>query len=179
MYIPTTALTAGGAGGLTVVHDEMLGAPGSFDVSGIPGGLGTLLCILHAKGTTTQQNLLCRFNNDSGANYSGQIMTASGGTVAANGGTAGQTSMHIGYVIDTGTPGNAMSCVFEIPNYDSTTFDKYITARDSIDLAAGAFYYVAASGAWHSTAAVTRVALLAGGGSLDTGSRLTIYGLGM
>ncbi len=166
---------AGGGGGMTVLHDETLASAGTFDVSGIAAGYSALKLVMQLKGSTTQANASLRFNNDSGTNYTTQVETVQNTTIAGSGGTS-QNALHIGYVQDTGTAGHANAIEVVVPNYDGTTLDKYITAHCAVNISA--FYMALLAGVWLSTAAITRIQVLASAGNFKTGSRLTIYGMG-
>lgn len=159
---------------MVVIYDSTLAADAaSFDVQNIPQGYKHLLIELSHLGTGAgQQNLLMRFNNDSGANYSGQVITATSGTIAGAGAES-TTSMHVGYVY---TDTKAGKTVLQVPDYTGS-LQKGVIGENSVRLSGG-FYWVGSAGNWASASAINRIALFPASGNFAAGSRLTIYGLG-
>jgi hypothetical protein len=164
---------------MIVIHDQILSADAaSFDVQNIPQSYKHLEIYLSARAAaaSSQQNILVRFNNDSGNNYTSQQTTVSG---ASFGGSAlsGTSSMHMGFVAgNSGTAGHAGGVKMVIPDYARTSYNKTIHSEGAAPLAA--FYLQECSGIWVDTDAITRIQMFPDSGNWLAGSRLTIYGIG-
>lgn len=159
----------------------------SFDSDTILGGVlptwaRSLRFILTGRldAAVTQNFVLARFNNDSGANYqSGRLENSSGSVAIAGEGLAG-TSIAIGRISGASAPaGMAGQIEGIIGDYRGTTFHKLITSLSvaHYGTATGNWTINPASGIWRNTAAITRLQIIPGGGNFAIGTRLLVYGL--
>ena len=155
------------------LFDSILGVAGTFDANNLSQDYAHLTMRLSARGSQSE-NIIARFNNDSGANYWQQVITATTNTVVSAG-AAGQTSMHIGYV-DPTTANWGSGMVIDVTNYSEVT-PHFKTISASMAGGLSAFYWVGGGGMWGNTAAITRVQILPSAGNFIAGSRLTVYGL--
>ena len=165
----------------TKLFDSTLGsAAATIDTgaNGIPSGYSSLYVVVVARsaGAVFSNGLNLRFNNDSGANYDGNLLLNNGAASVSN--TAGQTALTCSTI-----PGASATASYAgimraaIPAYADTTFFKMIEATGG-ENAPSRTQQVICVGTWKSTAAITRVAILEGSGNnLVAGSRMTIYGL--
>jgi hypothetical protein len=111
----------------------------------------------------------CRFNNDSGANYGLIRMFTSGdGSIGVGTGT-GQTSFDvtIGGLTNGVTVGNIM-------NYANTSMYKTTLYRPNNTGGAYVSYYVSN---WNSNSAVNRIDFTSQSGNISSGVMFTIYGI--
>ena len=117
-----------------------------------------------------------RFNSDSGANYSFHRLQGDGSS-ASSAGFAGQTFANLGVTPGTNSAANVYGvAIIDILDFASTTKNKTLRGLDGM---AGANNLVdLKSGAWYSTAAVTRIDItVSGGSSYVAGSRFSLYGM--
>jgi hypothetical protein len=163
----------------------ILGSNNTFDVSSISQLYSDLMlvCMLHSPVFVTSLTGLLRFNNDSGNNYSGELLSSVGTTTTSQQLTTPQTAISLG--ASSVPADNFVTDVF-LPlelilwGYSSTLWKKQATFRGymSYDLAAGDQGIMQGQGFWNSTAAINRIQLLTNGSpnTFKTGSQLRIYG---
>lgn len=157
--------SSGGSGALVELADSVVSGSTTTTISftSISGAYTTLMIQLTARAdeATTADNMKVQFNGDTGSNYDGQyVEVISGQAITRNMNT---TNMQIGEVMCASAPANsAWVGTLWIPNYTDTTFWKGIQSQgggdyvsNSIDESTGG------SGQWKSTAAVTRIDLIA------------------
>lgn len=108
-----------------------------------------------------------QFNGDTGTTYS-RVYMAGNGSTASSSLNANQSTIQIGIM---GTEqSNSLFC---IQNYSNTTTYKTALARGN----ASANATRAGVGTWRSTAAITRIDLIAGSSTFIAGSTFTLYGI--
>jgi hypothetical protein len=180
-FIPSAALLSSG-GAYQQLYDNIAGvAIASWDVQSISGSYTHLKAIVTARGDTAAADVAVqlRFNNDSGANYDKQQLSAAG-AVASGSETFGATSVEIGRVpAASATANKAGQVEFTLPNYAATTFQKSFNSvsADTTGQSASTIASIVNACLWRNTAAVTRITILPGAGNWIAGSRLTIYGM--
>ena len=165
---------------MTLLHDEILGSAGTFDVSGISGSYAHLLICLNGRGSvaSNQAEIRVRFNNDSGNNYNRQIFAGEGGSVGAGSSTS-QAYIQLAFMpAASSTASMAAGFTMQIPDYSNAVFNKLIYSSGYSTHGGGGSSYYFGAGVWLSTAAITRIQIFPDSGNFVTGSRLTIYGLG-
>lgn len=140
---------------------------GLVSFTSIPQGYTDLRLVYNGTGSATVPFAL-QFNSDTGSNYSYTILYGSGSSAASTRGS-NQTE---GYLGNVWTDQNTI--IVDIMNYSNTT-----TYKTQISRANSAGNRVAAwVNLWRSTAAITRIDITAtGGGSYQTGSTFTLYGI--
>jgi hypothetical protein len=185
ILIADSASTPGvkwGLPGIAQLSDSTLGADGTFSFTSISGSYNHLLLIgrVRLKNSSLLDNLQIRLNNDSGSNYLGQQMKASGNT--ANGTeNLGATSAVLGrFPANTATASYMGAFALVIPSYASTSgFKPGISISYGIgDSSSGdqivqtiGFIYVSAS-------AISRIDLFgATTSNCASGSQVTLYGI--
>ena len=125
------------------------------------------------RSTFPDDNILIRFNSDTGSNYSEHSLRGTGSSVisGANTSTTGINCRGIGA---TGGGGNFGAAVIDILDAFETT--KYPTTRSFSGYSSQPVCLE--SGSWRNTAAITTIALTPVVGSLlTTGSRFSLYGI--
>jgi hypothetical protein len=170
----------GGGGAITLLNDVLLAADGTFDISGIAATYNDLLLVLEGRGTRAgapNEDVVLRFNNDSGANYDSEVAYGSAATLAAFGAAAG-TFGELGIVPGaTGTAGRFGVLTATIYGYAGTTRQKSYTSDWHSDHDSTTRQTGVAGGTWRSTAAVNRVQVFGEvTAALLAGSRLRLYG---
>lgn len=177
---------SGGAGGLIVLYDSgYLGADAaSIDTGagGIASGHFALIIVGYFRTTNTvsNDNLLVRFNNDSGANYDYMRTINSGGGLSGTSSVA-QTAF-VGWLCPGASDAaNEFGAAWgRIPAYDNTSNRKSgIFDSTAVDTTAGAGATYSNAFSYRSTAAISRMSVQSGtaGKNIVAGSRLVIYGV--
>lgn len=143
----------------------------SYTFSSISQAYTDLVVVANAKFTGAVDNsYYCRFNSDSGSNYSGTIIYGSGSS-AASGRVSNQTSLEWGRI----TSNNFNYSALFIQNYSNTTTYKSTLSRGGTSDG----YVVGWANLWRSTAAISTIEIIAfaTGGNFAAGSTFTIYGI--
>jgi hypothetical protein len=146
-------------------------AAASVTFSSISGSYTDLVLITSTASdiSSGQGHILCRFNSDSGSNYSVTYLYGTGSS-AVSGRDINQTGAFIGRHEETefGTG------ITHIQNYANTTTYKTVLSRGGI---AGQIL-IAYANTWRSTAAITSITLTPNAASnFDSGSTFTLYGI--
>lgn len=150
--------------------------------SGIAPTANHLMIVLYLRSNAaaTNDNLGLRFNNDSGANYYQSEVDSGNSSTPGASGQASATSMHLVVVPAASAPANAFSpfSIF-VPNYLGTVGSKSATISGGFQVSHGVTGTQSnqQAGWWDSTAAITRVQIVATTGQFIAGCRMTIYGL--
>jgi hypothetical protein len=167
---------------LFAIADVVLGSSSaSIDIQNIPQTFRHLLVVVFARcdGSGAAQNLTARYNGDSTANYDSQFLTASATTVAGAEILA-STSMRWGQVPAATAPAGSFSGgTIWIPNYaDAGNMQPAQTHFGNKQGNAGGLHALELGMAFYRlAAAVSRITILPGGGSLIANSRVTLYGV--
>jgi hypothetical protein len=179
------AAPAGGSGALTLLYTLTRATDGTFDQATISGAYNDLILVLISRGTRAAftDELLLRFNNDSGSNYYREVATAIATTSAAvqsGAATSITTSASTGGIPAASATANAFG-VYQatIYGYASTAWWKNVTYEvfEFCDTGSGSQVSMRGGAVWTSTAAITRVQMQGlNTANLLTGSQLRIYG---
>lgn len=163
------------------ITEVVLGsATATVTVSSIPTGFRALHASGDVQAAGTGGNLQLQFNGDTGNNYVYNFIE-SNGTATLVGGSSGASA--VGFIrmgfVNTGTTAAIHNTFdFWVPNYTGTTWNKTmhgVTTR--VDTTAQNLFNNVPTGSWQSTAAITSIVLsLGGGGNLNTGSYVALYG---
>lgn len=168
-------LTMGGATA-TYDTDTVLGV-----ASSIPQVYNELRIVVFARGdaVATSVSNTIRLNNDSAANY--DLITLSGNNGAVSSGdSVGTTALSMGDIAAaSATAGLASHAIIDLPQYANTNFQKTMISTNYLKrgTALGDQFNRQYFGAWRSSAAITRIALIPGSGNWNTNSRFTLYGI--
>lgn len=120
--------------------------------------------------TSSSDNLMLRFNSDTGSNYSDTMISGNGSAVSSNRQT-NNTYIRNGYW-EAGRSRTNVS----IMNYANSTTYKSTIARQ-FQSGTTTSYVIANVGLWRNTNAITSVTLDAVSGNIDTSSIFSIYGI--
>jgi hypothetical protein len=165
------------------IAEVTLASPAALiDFTSIAADWSHLQLIAYLRGDTAaaETTVLARLNNDSGANYDYQSGTFSA-AVAAAAETLAATSMRVGQCPANTAGANLFSLtVIDLVHYAGATNHKVAASRcaHKRGTASGDLTKYEFGGHWRSTAAINRVTLLPGAGNFQTGSRITLYGMG-
>lgn len=124
-------------------------------------------------GTTDDENLYMRFNGDTGSNYARHYLDGNGATTSASA-TAPDTG---GVFSNTSNGTSPYVSVTDILDYANTNKFKTIRALSGRDVNGSGGDIALRSSLWRSTSAVTSITILAGGGTLSSGSQFALYGI--
>ena len=146
-------------------------ATSSVTFSSISGSYTDLFIVINSGSTASGQDIRCRFNSDSGSNYSLTYVTGNG-SAASSGRSSSQTSMPLdynGYLSGSIATTTIINCM----NYSNTTTYKTILGRFNT----AAFGTDMAVGLWRSTSAITSIEFLTSASTFLSGSTFTLYGI--
>jgi hypothetical protein len=141
--------------------------------SGIPNTYKHLQIRYINTTSTVNQNLIFRFNGDTGSNYAWHRLLGDGASAIADGVSA-TTGMNIGRSSTT-SPSFAGG-VFDILDYANTS--KFKTSRTlygNDQNGSGVIFF--GSGLWQNTAAITSITITSAAGDFVTNSRFSLYGI--
>jgi hypothetical protein len=141
-------------------------AAASVSFTSISGSY-TDLIIVGNWSLSTGQNILLRFNSDSGTNYS-ETDVGGDGSSASSGRDSNRTDIRSGYNNGSDRSMN----IINIMNYSNSTTYKTVILRWNTSE-----YVFARVGLWRSTSAITSISLTAGAGNINSGSTFTLYGV--
>jgi hypothetical protein len=144
--------------------------------SSIPGTYTDLIVAGQIRGAAGD-NLVLRFNSDTGSNYSHTTLWGNGSTAASLRRTNGTFSYIIGEGLIPTAANTFATVLIHINNYSNTTTNKTLLARSGTLSSTNPEVSLLA-GLWRSTAAITTVGLITPGGSyLAADSTFTLYGI--
>jgi len=116
------------------------------------------------------QNILLRFNSDSGTNYSYTRMT--GAASATSNRESSIDAINL-YNSSASLNGVMATTIIQVMNYANTTTNKTVLSRGN----GGANEVNAQVGLWRNTAAITSLTLSIFTTNFSTGSTFTLYGI--
>ena len=140
--------------------------------SSISSGYTDLRIVLNGIGTAGAGNSAVRFNNDSATNYSSTFLQGDGTAISSQRNTSDNE-----IEIDIGGYGSSPQLyTVDVFSYAGSTFKTALSTQSSDQNGSGRTSV--SIGVWRSTSAINRVDLIiVGGGSYDTGTTATIYGI--
>lgn len=151
----------------------------SVTFSDIPQTFTDLKVVMSARTTDTSGDgygvPIVRINNDSGANYSGRRIRATGSGVSAA--VTPTTFLYTG--IWTGAYATANSFTnseFYIPNYTGSTY-KSCSATSATESNTTLSYIELTASMWLNTAAITSIAIIGYNTIMVTNSSFSLYGI--
>jgi hypothetical protein len=144
----------------------------SITFSSITGSYTDLRIVLNGIGTAGAGNSAIRFNNDTATNYSSTFLGGDGSSATSQRNTSDNE-----IEIDIGGYGSAPQLyTIDIFSYAGSTYKTALSTQSSDQNGSGRV--TRSVGLWRSTSAITRVDLIiVGGGSYDTGTTATLYGI--
>ena len=152
----------------TPISTQTLGSSAaSVTFSSIPSTYTDLVFVMNT-GNGTAEDILLRFNSDTGSNYS-RVYLYGNGTITY---TDKNSNVAFSYY-SAQNASNPITTIANIMNYSNTTTNKTFMTR--ISSASVAFTSVHL---WRSTAAISTISLFTlSGNNLNAGSTFTLYGV--
>lgn len=167
------------SGAVSVIARTVLGADtASVDFTSIPSTYENLMVTYQIRCTSasTFSRLWVRFNGDTAANYSSNIMYVTGSV--SNETSSSGTKMVVAITNDSSSTANyAGSGRIDIVGYARTVFYKTALLSGAGQYGAAAPLVQTGQGAWASTAAVNQVTLVDALDKFKAGSVFTLYGI--
>lgn len=151
------------------IATQTLGSSAStVTFSSISSSYTDLVLICNATGSSANQELKLQFNGDTGTNYSHTVLYGDGSS-AASARATNQTGSVIGNISST----NPTYFAANIMNYKNTTTYKTIISRNGPSFAVTSYVSL-----WRaSPQAISSMVLLLSGGTFNSGSTFTLYGI--
>lgn len=175
--------SSGGGGPITKIFDSQLASAASSIDTGAAGVATTFLVLLvyaSIRASDAVSSAALRINNDSTtSNYDYQYIRAASGTVTGSAAASSNGGFDFVTGGSTHAAGKFGSAQWTIPNPAGSQHKTAVQEDGFLDSGGGYAYTYTRNSCWHNTAAITRLAVVAGAGgtTLAAGSRLTIYGL--
>jgi hypothetical protein len=144
-------------------------AQSTVTFSSISGSYTDLVIICNLAVNGTGNNVQCRYNGDTGSNYSTTILSGDGSSTYSQRYTNSSNGWLTGYF--DGTANEFYTKIIQIQNYSNTTTYKTALVRSS----SASREAMAGVGLWRSTAAITSVTLAVS--DFNSGSTFTLYGI--
>jgi hypothetical protein len=157
----------------TIATTTTSGSASTYTFSSIPSTYTDLFLVVNGTNSSgSTEDLMCRFNGDTGSNYSRTYLEGTG-SVTSSGRTTNAVYAIIGGYIGAGQ--NFVS-IFQFLNYSNTTTNKTSISRASI--ATGTYGLYTTAGLWRSTAAINSIQVFwPSAGTFGNGTTLTLYGI--
>lgn len=114
-----------------------------------------------------------RFNNDSGANYSGTEVRGNGSSIGSDRYTS-DTGIYSNWAAFA-TSAQPVLTTFDVFSYTGSTNKTVLSTFNQDTNGSGTIEY--GVGLWRSTSAINRIDLTAAGNSFNTGTIVTLYGI--
>lgn len=153
------------------------GAASSITFSSIPSTYKHLQIRGISRNTAAADDMILRFNSDSGSNYAWHVIRGNGSAATATNG-APTTAIEQGIMIYSGQLANAFSVnIIDVVDYADTSKFKTLKVLNGSELN-GSGAVTIGSGVWRSTSAVSTVVLtMGGGGNFAQYSHFGLYGI--
>lgn len=149
-------------------------AAATITFSSISSAYTDLRLVVVAKNGSGIDNLLMRFNSDSGINYSSTWIQGAGGSSASSARSNNITAIRSRW--SEGSTQFALT-TFDIFSYAGST-NKTVLATGSSDINGAGGYVTRTVSLWRNTAAITSITLVANlTGLYDIGTTATLYGI--
>lgn len=188
--VPNGYLVDNGAGDVSLLfpialieeHVVPVGGEASWTSAAIPGTFKDLRVTVEGacEGAVANDELMMRYNGDTGANYDSAEAPATDSSIGGLGFSA-QTAHRVGWLAgSTAGAGRVARTVLDILNYTTTVWFKGFLSNSGLSngTAAGNQWTGNRAGTWRNTAAITTLTFFALGGSdLAEGTVIRIYGL--
>lgn len=172
------AAGGGGAEAFDLLESETLSSSAAVSFTGLDTYASTykhlqLRMIVRTARSANNDQLIIRFNGDTGTNYTYHEVYGNGTSVVAYAAGASQNEIRVRSVETEQNANGFTAIVFDL--LDAYSTDKYTTAR-WLTGAAGINNVALSSGLWLNTAALTSMSIT-GISNLAADSRLSLYGV--
>ncbi len=139
----------------------------------------TDLCVMvsgRSARAATRDELMIRFNSDTGNNYSYRTVGGDGSTAFSQSGSGVSAILRGDMPASTATANTFGSACIYIPNYAGST-NKSLSSDDAMENNATSSYLTLRAGLWSNTAAITTVTVLPEVSTFVQYSTATLYGI--
>lgn len=150
-------------------------AQSTITFSSIPNTYTDLRLVVVAKGSSTGDDILLRFNSDTATNYSYTLIYGNGTTASSNRATSVTSLNWTNFgqgIASTYSPHLYTADVF---SYAGSTFKTVLMTGSEDENGSG--YSGSRVGLWRSTTAISSVSVLAATFQLAAGTTATLYGI--
>lgn len=151
------------------------GSSGTITFSSIPSTYQHLQIRYTNRMGAAGDNIIMRFNSDSGANYTRHVLYGTGAAATASGST-GVSSIGVGSFFNGSDTTQPQVGIIDIHDYASTSKNKTVRAFTGIDMN-GSGDVDLISGLWINTNAVSTITLSVVGNTFSTNSTFALYGI--
>ena len=161
------------------IASTTLASAGAITFSSIPQNFTHLQIRISARSdfASAVASGFIRFNGDSGSSYPYHYLQGDGSSLVSTGTTAGSVGFLGNFPAASTTANIIESSIVDILDYTTTTKNKTIKAFSGFD-ANGTGQVFFASSLWLSTAAISSILLVSGGGAnFIAGTRADLYGI--
>lgn len=157
----------------SIATTTLTGSTAEYTFSSIPGTYTDLVVVCSNLRNSTANTLCLRFNSDSTTSYSWITISAGPSSASSLNVTGDSRGVAIGGYVEGLSSTNPGIYIGQIMNYSSTNVYKSTLGRGNnsdkdVELIVGL---------WRNTAAITSVTVRPSGGSMNTGTVLTLYGI--
>ena len=149
----------------------------SITFSSIPATYTHLQIRGIARNSAAANDILLRFNSDSGSNYAWHVLRGDGSSATAAA-VATTTGIELGVIVYSGQTASVFAnFVIDVLDYANTNKYKTLRVLNGADVN-GTGYVTFGSGFWQSSTAVSTITLTLGGsGDFTQYSSLALYGI--
>jgi len=162
---------AAGATYVPIATQTLGSATTTYTFSSIPSTYTDLILVFDG---IINSNTICRFNGDSGTNYSENHMYSNNGS-ASNGSEVSISQIYIGDFINTPMQDGQSNTIMHIQNYANTSTYKSCLWR--LNNGTGSKIQVGV-GLWSNTAAINSILFGSDAtNGMQSGSTITLYGI--
>lgn len=163
-YVSPVATSTIQTGVTRIIQTQTLASTGNSVTFTIPAGFTNLHIYMSASNTSgSSASIQMQFNGDTGADYSDELLYATGTTPAAVG-QASQTSLFVGSSAG-GSGISGATNIVDIVAYSNTAMQKSYASRSSVPLTTTTAQVSQVGGFWSSTAAITSITILSQSGT--------------
>lgn len=158
---------------MTLISTVTVGSGGaaSIDFTSIPQTYTDLFVVVSARCTTTQTDILGKFNGST-SGYSGRYLVGTGSSAVS-----GTVTNFMAITVDSASTSNTFSnSSLYIPNYTGSTAKSYSVDAVNENNATGA-YSILVAGLWTGTAAINQITLTPASGNHAQYSSASLYGI--
>jgi hypothetical protein len=142
-------------------------AAASVTFGSIPATYRDLILVLQGLANTSILSATMRLNGDTGSNYSYVFMTGTGSVAQSSAAT--DTRINVAAI----SASSMSQTIFQLQDYSATDKHKALLIRTDV----AGWGTRAGAARWANTSAVTSISIIIDGGSLTTGSTLSLYGV--
>lgn len=165
---------------LALISEQSPNGTGTVSFTSIPTTYRDLIVVVRgrAAGAVAAAAVSVQFNNDSGANYYSQRLSAANTGITAGAAAGGTSAQVVSIPGSSATSGREGVGTVTIYDYRGTTFHKGFNSQESYSTGTTTSTQPMNnwSGTWASTSAINRVDVICGSGNFEAGTVVSLYG---